>query len=87
MNASNILYLVKCIPRLLFFSEKHGVTAGKPVGQEKGRWLNARAGRLWLPGEIKEIFLSDFYLDFRIWQDFENQFKKILKEFGHENFS
>jgi hypothetical protein len=57
------------------------------VGQEKGRWLNARAGRLWLPSEIKEIFLSDFYLDFRIWQDFENQFKKILKEFGHEDFS
>jgi hypothetical protein len=26
MNASNIIYLVKCIPRLLFFSKKQGVT-------------------------------------------------------------
>jgi hypothetical protein len=58
------------------------------VLQLASRWVKRREGGSTLErADFGCRVKSKKYLDFRIWQDFENQFKKILKEFGHEDFS
>jgi hypothetical protein len=35
----------------------------------------------------KDFSFLKLYIDFRIWQDFENLYKEILRLFGHGDFS